>query len=622
MGLLTFQNIRFLPSIHQRSIFADEVRGAAERWAPDAVAVELHPSLETWLMRGVLRLPQLSAVYYPAPGQSGALYYVPVDPSDAIIEALRLALERELAVGWLDVLPPSTPPPCPDLPDDWMIEKVGLETYAGIVLPHLASKSEGPGEAAEARRRGRRMAARLVDLARRHRRVLCVLGLGHFAAVRGDVEALWGEPLLDGGLEADDYPRLEGCRLAHLHRESIPEILRETPYFAYLREVDRDEKAGGRARFDKSKAVGELFRRAERRYRDRYRQSISLTASRALYQYTRNLALTGGRLQPECYELVVAAKSAIDGDFGYEVHELARSYPFQETEAGLPTLRVHRGRASLSDREERFQASPAWGAWPTERFKVRLRRRPPEELKIFWREQWRRTDLSGICSWPPEDERQERFMMFLRKRALEVVTSDKRQVLEFTTSLLDGLDLRETLRNWHSGKLYVHQTPQPQGRVGAVILIFDDPANDARYPWRCTLYAENQNESDISFYATPLGENVVGPNISRTEFGGLLSIYPSTRIPDIWRVAPAHFEASASGLVAAGICFSEDRLVAYVAARPPESWAKRLAARFGKRLIYLPLAALSAERLKRIRSFHILNGRHARSYAADYIFDE
>ena len=147
---------------------------------------------------------------------------------------------------------------------------------------------------------------------------------------------------------------------------------------------------------------------------------------------------------------------------------------------------------------------------------MRFRRRPSIEMKELWKEQWNEIGVGGICSWPPEDDRQERFMMFLRKRALQVVSEDKKQVVEFSTSMLDGLDIRETMRNWHQKKLYVQQVPQPQGKVGAVVVIFDEEMMDPRYSWRLTLYAEHRNESDISFYSTPLGEKVVGPRISKT----------------------------------------------------------------------------------------------------------
>ena len=36
---------------------------------------------------------------------------------------------------------------------------------------------------------------------------------------------------------------------------------------------------------------------------------------------------------------------------------------------------------------------------------------------------------------------------------------------KFTTSLKDGLDIRETLRNWHTGSLYVKEIPPSKGSL-------------------------------------------------------------------------------------------------------------------------------------------------------------
>src|SRR6185295_2441285 len=196
-----------------------------------------------------------------------------------------------------------------------------------------------------------------------------------------------------------------------------------------------------------------------------------------------------------------------DGDYGYEVSELARSYPPQEDDAKpdqLPGLRIRNGRGALEGHEQRYAMEPRVAGPETESIQLRFRRRPSKEMRAHWQEEWnQRLFHFGICSWPPEDRIQERFMDYLRKRAVQAVTEDRKQVQEFSTSLLDGLDIRETMRNWHQGKLYVQSTPQTRGRAGAVVLIFEDePLNGGIYEWRTTLYAENQNESDISFFAT------------------------------------------------------------------------------------------------------------------------
>lgn len=618
MSVLSHGNIRFVPSIHQRLAFAEEVRRAVAEHRPEIIAVELPESLASLIVRGVLRLPQISSVCVPG-AMPGAMQVVPIDPCDSMIEAIRLALELELVIEWIDLNEGEEAAPTVDLPDDLVMERVGLERYTETVIPFLAPRPE-------ARRREAHMIGRLRELEGSGRRVLAVIGLAHFAALRGallrsgepDREEISVSPSGQGEAPAG------GATLAHLSPGSIPEILREIPQFAAHRERMRGASGSGEGRpFDKLLALREMLKLAEAQYEERCRQRISVTQQKALYQFMRNLALVQGRLGPDLYNVVMSAKGTVDGDYGYEVYELARRYDFQEEESGLPVLELRDGRGRLEGREEPFDVDSRFGMPDMEKVSIRFRRRPTLEMREQWRREWGEMDMSGICSWPPEDETQERFMDFMRKRALAVLSRDRRQVVEFTTSILDGLDIRETLRNWHTGKLFVQQTPQPHGRVGAVVVIFDHEEMDSTYSWRSTLYAENNNESDISFYATPFGEEVVGPGISRTEFGGLLSIYPAAHIPDIWSFpGVGELGSCAEALLAAGILFSEDRYVAWIAPKPPSSRMKELAAEHGRHLIYLPQQGFSPTQLQKVRKFHILRGHHVRKYAADYIFED
>jgi Mor family transcriptional regulator len=44
-----------------------------------------------------------------------------------------------------------------------------------------------------------------------------------------------------------------------------------------------------------------------------------------------------------------------------------------------------------------------------------------------------------------------------------------------------------------------------------------------------------------------------------------------------------------------------------------------LAERLGRKLIYLPIGQLGPGTLRKIRSFHVLDGHHVREYAEQYI---
>ncbi len=621
---LTFQNIRFVPCVHRRVTFAEAVRRAALEWRPDLIAVELPATLGEWIVRGVMRLPQVSAVCFEDEGRQGELAYVPIDPCDAMIEAARLGCEHGLAVEMIDLDLPGLQEPFRELPDDLMIDEVGLEAYVRLVAPYVSTRDDDYLSLA----REHHMARRLQVLGGEHERVLCVLGMGHYLRVRGLLER-GHVPLPEELLKPSGVPiidRRPGAMLAHVAPSSLGDLLGEIPYVTYLFEQDRERlELESETAFDKLDAIMTIFKEAEQTYQETYKETITLTQWKSLLQYTRNLALIRGQLRPDRYEVVIAARGIVDGDYGHEVLDLAGSYPPQEKEAeGLRRFKIRNGRGIVEGREEKFRLLPRQEHPPHTTIQLRFRRRPPKELLKQWKEMWERAPMRfGICSWPPEDERQERFMDYARKRALQVISEDRKQVEEFSTTLLDGLDVRESVRNWHTGRLYVQSTPQPQGRVGAVVIIFEDSPLDFEPLWKTTLYAEHQNESDISFYSTPLGENVVGPRICRTEFGGILSIYPSMGIPDIWSLGPSgEIKTCAEALLAAGILFSPDHYIAYVAKKPPRPSIKQLAELYHKHIIFLPLHGFSAAHLKQVRHFHILDGHDVRAWAGDYIFDE
>jgi hypothetical protein len=317
----------------------------------------------------------------------------------------------------------------------------------------------------------------------------------------------------------------------------------------------------------------------------------------------------------------MAAKSVVDGDFGHIVHELALSYPPQREFSPYPPLQLlPKERGRLGDSEERHWLRPRPARPEEQTVRIRFRKRPDRRQRRVWRELWNQSYHAGICSWPPEDEIQEDFMRWVRRRALQIVSEEKKRSVEFSTSILDGLDLRETMHNWHRGKIFVKETPPPKGKVGPVVLIFENEPIDAGDSWRVTLYAEHQNESDISFCADPLGEHVVGPGICQTFFRGILSVFPACRIPDVWtNPTIEEYPTTAEKLLAAAIFYSDERYIAYIAPDPPPSYLRQLAGYNRREIIYLPIFTFSRKMLRKIRRFHILDGHHVRAFAADYI---
>jgi len=59
--------------------------------------------------------------------------------------------------------------------------------------------------------------------------------------------------------------------------------------------------------------------------------------------------------------------------------------------------------------------------------------------------------------------------------------------------------------------------------------------------------------------------------------------------------------------------------VVYVAPDPPSGLCQSIAARLGKKIIYIPIGAFSKITLNKIREFHVLDGHHVRKYAHLFI---
>jgi hypothetical protein len=249
----------------------------------------------------------------------------------------------------------------------------------------------------------------------------------------------------------------------------------------------------------------------------------------------------------------------------------------------------------------------------------------PQGLKGRKREQFRgewaqQTTGPAICSYPPEDVLIESYGRALKQKARAGITEERSRTEPFLASTRDGIDLRETIRNWHNGKLYVRELAKLGTEVGALVIIFDDD-RDNRYPYLSTWQGEHQNESDMAFYSTPPFDRVVGPGIGRGEYGGLLMTLPPRRMYDVWNDADyAWAETMAERRLLAALDYSMERHIVYVAKSPPRSRFKRLASSMNRSIVFIPIGQLPPDKLRKIRIVHVLDSYARRSVAEKYIW--
>lgn len=592
--------------LHGRLEFAACVRRALAEGAYDAVAVELPVTLEGLYRQAVAALP--AATLVEVEWDDGDPAFLFVGPQDGLAEAVRSADERGIPVHFVDQDVDAYPLHHEAFPDSYLVTTLGLPRYQQLVEPLAAA---GPADAS----REATMAHHLHRLRERHARVLFVGGWVHLPGLR---EALAGPP---PPRPLARVARREGQVFA-IHPDTLARllVLGEAPYLAAAYEVAR---AAGRPAPDRVEEAARLVALSREHHLRVEGEALAPNAVRTLFRYARNLAREGGAYVPGLLEWITAARGVADDNLARAVLEVGGAYPFPPPKH-LPVRRLtHEEVERLSARGLRLR--PTLKRPRPRPASLRLRRRAQEERRGDWAKRWEESRPTGQCSFPPEDVVIEAAGRRVQEVAASIVKAARRRTGPFVAGLQDGLDLRETLRHWHEGRVYVRDEGPGGAGVGSVVVIFDeddgaDAAGAVRYPWEMTWWGEHDQESDLAFYATPPEADLVGPGIGRCEYGGFMMTWPPGRLAEVWSDPYYQHAASrAERLVLAALEYSVEDHVAYVAARPPRARWRSLAEGFGRRLVYVPLGALATETQRRIRRFHVLSDHKLRAVAADYI---
>ncbi len=600
---IQWKNIRLVPILHNKMEFAVEVRRQFEEFRPDLIAVEYPETLESKILQGAKRLPLLSVVYYQE--SDGTFVYLLLEPTDGQVEAIRLGLSEGIPIHFIDRDEEGYPVDLAPMPDPYAVARIGHFAFCQAYLKIHSKASTFSQDIL----REKTMAYHLHRLRKNAERVLFVGGLSHFSGIL--------ELLNQPQAQVVGRRKREGVALAHLHKESSREIMSETPYLAA--EYENARLHDDFEDFDRLKLNLQLINEARENYWKNCKEELSSIQFRILNTFARNNALITGRLVPNFYQIIVAARGAADDNFAYEVWEKGSDYPWQADQPALPVLRLTGEDLFLDQKKIKFHR----------RLKTKRRRLVPVPIRKKRRErypgEWRKGFKGfSICSYPPEDVVVEGYGQYLKKRALQIKSEENNKIIPFTCSMKDGLDIRETIRNMTKGEIYVKEERPLRGKVGSVVVIFspDLPDNHGKeqFPWRITWLGEHSQESDMAFYSTRAGVIMDGPGISRCQYGGFMLTYPPMRVYDIWK--DPFFDLARNKperLLMAALDYSFEKHVVYVAATPPSGWCKSLAARLGKTIIYLPIGVFSSVTLKKIRQFHVLDGYPVRKWAPSYI---
>ena len=647
--------VRIMPVLHERVDLAPVVRRVCEELQPAAVAVELPTTLSEAVSKAVARLPKISAVVSEEPGEE-ALVWV-VTPGDPLVEGMRWAVENEREVLLVD----------PDiryqhrrhdvLPDPHSMHELGAATYIGLIR-RLAG--EAPHDDRDTLRE-RGMAFHLkTALERIDGVILCLVGAAHADRVAEFLTGPTAPPLAK--------QRRSQVHLRHLHPESLTAVLPDPPLahavFELLRAPvlppepeftatvaprldlphgvltvvtggrveDRPDRvravaafaahrgsreiaAGSRAP-DRAALTRVVWQVGAASYTQQTQTDIAPWQRRLFFDFIRRYAKIQGHLTPGLYEWVVGGRGVGDDNLAWEIFDVARCYPWQEESAEIETARIDGELLDLGTRSVRFRRR--FMRVKQRPVAVPVRRRPTPDDPGEW---LRAFTGDSICSYPPEDVVVEDWGHHLKQKAVSILSAESSHSEPFTTSMLDGIDLRETLLRLHEGRIWVRERGREAGSVGSVVIIFDDDHSGGDFPYLMSWLGEHEQESDMALYATDPLQQVVGPGIMRATYGGFMLTYPPGRLYDVWRDPDYGLARSKSDvLVMAAVDYSVDKLVVHVGAHPPSSPLRDYAAARTKRIVHIPLGSLSPISLQKVRVVHILAGRDKRELAKDYIW--
>jgi len=589
----------YCPVVPGRVEFAVEVRRRILSTRPAVVAIELPEQIAPELLQACARLPAISAIVYPDPLDENASIYVLTEPADPFVEAVRSARETGAQILWLDPATGERPHLAGDYPDPYALRYLGLDRYVDQYRLHPPARND------ETALHASRLAWKLQ-------------GADPFAPTLIVLSLNLLDPVLDAMQEPQPEParRVEATGPAHLVHPApacLAEICVETPYQQARYEQWRTN--GGEHLTDRGRTQLALLKEAEAAYEQSTGDRVVHWHRRALSKYTRNLAHVSGYLVASLFELAVAARSIVDDNYAWEVWATANHYAPQQAPTSLDIVNLSADEIWLDTRKIRLRRR-----LPRPKQRVRpatLKPRPHEPVPGDWAVS---PDQTAICSYPPEDLVIENYGRFLKAKAKSVLSEERERVQPFTTSLLDGIDIRETIRHWHERKIFVRESARVAGGFGAVVVIFDED-RDNRYTYLTTWLGEHQNESDMAYYSTQPFDHLVGPGMGRAEYGGFLMTMPPKRMYDIWNDPDYDFaETKAERLLMAALDYSVDRHVVYVAAKPPRGIFRSIAAQLNRKIVYLPSGALNSSQLKRVRVVHVLDSHARRDTAKDYLW--
>src|ERR1700681_4554720 len=288
-GGLVRGRVRYFPVVPGKLEFALALRKLLLAAKPGVVAVELPGFLAPSYQRALARLPEMSVILYHDEDAEDRATYVPVEPCDPFVEALRTAEEIGAQVIFLEPNSAERPHLSDTYPDTYATRRIGLDPYieAYRVYPQLRTEDVTAHASA--------MAWKLQG-ANPESKVVAVVALNML------------DPLLDA-MKLPQAPPVKRKKyepeLLNPHPDCLAEITIEYPYLQERYEFFRLGMGSlpfDDAVLDRPRVQMDVMREAAGKYTASTGEKLAHWQRRTIARFTRNLAHITGDLVASVYD--------------------------------------------------------------------------------------------------------------------------------------------------------------------------------------------------------------------------------------------------------------------------------------------------------------------------------
>ena len=323
---LTRRNITYFPVVPGRVEFAVEVRQFLLETRPEVLAIELPAPLRSPYLKAIARFPELSIIRYPDPVDPLQWVYIPVEPTDPFMEALRTAHELGIRIELIEPNWGDRPHIGDAYPDSYAIQTIGRERYINGFRLQKNEPTEEMIEHAEA------MARKLQGL-HPDREVVAVVSLNMLDLILDAMEL---------PQERDIEPRGSAylAELCNAHPDCLAEITVEFPFLIDRYNRYRANLSGEPQFLDRIKTQLAVLETAEVAYWRNGEGRLDSWQYRQIAKFARNLAHSSGELAADIVDLTLASRGVVDDNYASHVWHALNHYPEQQLESELFTLTV------------------------------------------------------------------------------------------------------------------------------------------------------------------------------------------------------------------------------------------------------------------------------------------